>query len=64
MNNLPGSPADQAANENSNLGGARPSPHPSDVAVRQIVRQAINASPLLEVIVDDWQSYAHWGINE
>lgn len=37
---------------------------PSDEAVGQIVRRAINASPLLEGIVDDWQSYAHSGINE
>jgi hypothetical protein len=33
-------------------------------SIRQIARRAINASPVLEGILDDWESYSHWGINE
>ena len=43
--------------------GELPAP-PTDRMVRDIARQAINASPLLDGIVDDWQSYTHAGINE
>lgn len=32
--------------------------------VRHIAQRAINASPLLEGILDDWESYSHSGINE
>jgi hypothetical protein len=65
MNNLPGNPIfDGTANENSKPAGPGLGQHPSDSAIRQIVRSAINASPLLEEIVNDWQSCAHWGINE
>jgi hypothetical protein len=41
-----------------------PAEQPSGHTIRQIVRRAINSSPLLEGIVDDWQSYTHSGINE
>jgi hypothetical protein len=65
MSNLPGNPSSEsAANNSSNFGGSQSSQHPSDIAIRQIVRRAINASPLLEEIVNDWQSWAHGGINE
>lgn len=31
---------------------------------REIARRAINASTLLDGILDDWESHSHWGINE
>jgi hypothetical protein len=31
---------------------------------REIARRAINASPILDGILDDWESHSHWGINE
>jgi hypothetical protein len=45
-----------------------PPAQPANHEIRDIAHRAINASPLLEGIVDDWQSYthsyAHSGINE
>jgi hypothetical protein len=41
-----------------------PPARPTSRTVRDIAHRAINASPLLEGIVDDWQSYSHSGINE
>jgi hypothetical protein len=37
---------------------------PPDEAIRKIARQAINASPILENLVEHWGAYSHWGINE
>ena len=62
MDNLRGM-SDSTANNGFNAAGAATS-DPTDEAIRQMVRKAINASPLLEGILDDWQSCAHWGINE
>lgn len=42
----------------------KPEPQINHENIRQIARRAINASPLLEGIVDDWESYLHSGINE
>lgn len=44
--------------------GEAPPPPAEEPNIRQIARNAINASPLLDGILDDWESFSHWGINE